>query len=246
MKKRTIIALLVIIIVISFIVIIFINNKPDIKYITNEEWVNDYSSVDKNEVQYDSNTTIEEIKDRTGVLGDTSLYQIDKEYDGRKVLNIKNEIQYKVAFSGIIQQELPKIEEVDKIMNENHPLKTGIWIERKSQNKFLELLKGNVQSSYNINKEGYLIIESKEEQNENDKKLEELINSNKLILVTISSIYYEVDSETGKIQEYPFEKLDPYKAYDCIVNDNNIIVVITTNLANKLTNEQILKELLQI
>ena len=58
---------------------------------------------------------VKDLKEDIGVSGDTDLYQIQTEYDGNKTLDIKPEIQYKVAFAGIIEQKIPKLEDIDTI-----------------------------------------------------------------------------------------------------------------------------------
>ena len=49
---------------------------------------------------------------------------------------------------------------------------------------------------------------------------------------------------TGEIIEYPFERMDPYQAVDIYLKDNKRIIEVTTNESGKLTNEDILTDLL--
>ena len=235
---------------ILLLVILLINNKNNLN--ENENNKNSYvesgkkhSRTNVNDINYKKEISINEIKEEQGLIADSKLYQIDTEYDGRKILNIKSDIQYKVAFAGIIKQQIPSIQEIDSILNENYPKQNGVWIEKKDRKKVLELLKGNTNSLYSINESGYLIIENNEQQNDYDKKIEKIINSNKKIILTINSIYFEVDNVTGEIIEYPFEKLDNYQSYDKITHGNDCIIIITTNSKNILTNKKILEELLQ-
>ncbi len=242
-KNKVIIGIIIISIVIILSIIFFIVDRKDKKENSLEEnWENPYTEIDKNEIEYQENATIDELKEETGLTADSNLYEINTEYDGRKVLNIKTDIQYKVAFAGIIKGQAPTIEEIDTIMQENHPTENGIWIEKNSRTKLLELLKENTNSEYDINEKGYLIIKEKREQNDIDKNLERLINTNKQTIVTISNIYYEVDSVTGEIVEYPFEQLDNYQAYDQITSGDNTIIVITSNANQTLTNQEILRQ----
>ena len=72
------------------------------------------------------------------------------------------------------------------------------------------------------------------------------MNSKNLIILTINSLYYEVDTLTGEVVEYPFEKLDSRQAYDIIKSDNDFIIVVTSNLKGDLLEEEIFEELLNI
>jgi len=247
-KKKIIIGVVIaIIIVIAVAVVIILNIGTNSKSENeqNEDWENPYTEIDKNEIQYQEDASIDELKNETGLTADSNLYEVNTEYDGRKVLSIKANIQYKVAFAGIMKGQAPKIDEVDSIIQENHPTENGVWIDKQSRSKFLELLKDNTNSEYEINESGYLIIKNKNQQNENDKNLERFINSSKCLVITISSIYYEVDNVTGEVVEYPFETLDDYQTYNQVMSDNNIIFVITSNKNKKLTNQEILEDLLQ-
>lgn len=191
-------------------------------------------------------TKIKELKEENGLYADDNLYQIDREYDGREVLNINRNIQYKVALAGIVKKEIPKLSEINETFKKYNPVNNGIWVEEKSRNKVLELLKKNTNSKYLINEDGYLVIEKKENQNENDKIIEKAINSSKKIIFTISDFYYEVDNISGEVVSYPFEILDNYQAYDKVECEGGIIIIITTNTNKKLTNSEIIKEILQM
>ena len=204
-----------------------------------DEITNQIEDVEKN------NEVIEDIKKQTGLEADDNLYQVDTEYDGRKVLNIKNNVQFKVAFAGLIKKDKPKLDEVESIINNNYPKRNGIWVEQDSRKKVIELLEDNTESKYKIDEEGYLLVENIDKQNKNDIELQKMIKGNKTIIISVSSSYYEVDTVTGEIVEYPFEKLDYYQAVEKVENENNIIIFITTNTKKKLTNIEILKEVLR-
>ena len=247
-KKKIVLGVviaIIILIIVAFVVILSTNARNKTENEQNENWENPYTEIDKNEIQYQESASIDELKNETGLTADSNLYEVNTEYDGRKVLSIKANIQYKVAFAGIIKGQAPKIDEVDTILQENHPTENGVWIDKQSRSKFLELIKGNTKSEYEINEKGYLTIKNKNEQNENDKSLEKFINSGKHLVITISNMYYEVDSVTGEVVEYPFEQLDAYQTYSQVMSDDNIIFVITSNKNKKLTNQEILEDLLQ-
>ena len=243
-KKNIIIFIIILILVISILFIIF-NNKENKQYISiRSEFKNNYEPViEKNFIDDEE---ISKIKEDNQITGNSDLYEINTEYDGRKVINIKANIQYKVAFAGIIKQDIPQLDEVDKIFNDNYPSKKGIWIEQHSREKVLKLLEQNMKSKYSITEDGYLSMDNKDEQNENDRNLERLINTDNTIIITINNFYYEVDTITGEIVEYPFEKLDSYQSYDYVRFNNDIIVIVTSNMKRDLTDKEILEDILKI
>lgn len=244
MNKRIKIILLIIaiIIFIAIIGIVILKNNSEDKS-NKEEWKNDFSEVDKNEINYKNNTTINELKEEMKIEADSNLYEITQEYDGRKTLNIKTNILYKVAFAGIIKQEKPTLEEIDKIFDENYPQKDGIWVSKQSRDVFLRMINEESSVKYNINDEGYLVIQvDSGSNNEIDNKIKSTINSNKKIIVDINSYDYEVDVVTGEIVKYPFEQLGD--STDIVSNDSDKIIVITKNQNNKYTYKDILQDFL--
>jgi len=64
---------------------------------------NIFSEVDKNQIAYQENVTVDEIKNETGATGNSNIYEIQQEYDGRNVVTVKANIKYKVAFAGMIK-----------------------------------------------------------------------------------------------------------------------------------------------
>lgn len=237
--------ILIVVITISVVLIVLKSNKTTEEKLRDEKWENPFTQINKNEIQYQENASVDELKKETGLTADSNLYEVNTEYDGRKVLNIKASIQYKVAFAGLIKQQIPGLKETDKIFQENHPDKNGIWIEKKSRVSILEIIKGNTKSEYEIDSEGYLKIKNKKQQNDKDKIIEEWINSDKKIILAKDNLYYQVDEVTGEVTEYPFEQLDPYQTYDQIKSDNNIIIILTSNDKKYLNNNEILQDVLQ-
>ena len=244
MNKRIKIILLIIaiIIFIAIIGIVILKNNSEDKS-NKEEWKNDFSEVDKNEINYKNNTTINELKEEMKIEADSNLYEITQEYDGRKTLSIKTNILYKVAFAGIIKQEKPTLEEIDKIFDENYPQKDGIWVSKQSRDVFIKMINEESSVKYNINDEGYLVIQvDSGSNNEIDNKIKSIFNSNKKIIVDINSYDYEVDVVTGEIVKYPFEQLGD--SIDIVSNNSDKIIVITKNQNNKYTNKEILQDFL--
>ena len=222
-------------------IVILKNNSEDKS--NKEEWKNDFSEVDKNEINYKNNTTINELKEEMKIEADSNLYEITQEYDGRKTLSIKTNILYKVAFAGIIKQEKPTLEEIDKIFDENYPQKDGIWVSKQSRDVFIKMINEESSVKYNINDEGYLVIQvDSGSNNEIDNKIKSIFNSNKKIIVDINSYDYEVDVVTGEIVKYPFEQLGD--SIDIVSNNSDKIIVITKNQNNKYTNKEILQDFL--
>ena len=249
-KKKILIivlAIVILLLIIGIIVTVSILNKGK-EEDTNSENITSPEvpgvEIDKNQVDYDNTTTVEELKDFTGASGDTELYEVTTEYDGRQVLKIKDNKQYDVAIAGIIKQEKPEFSEIEEL-KKNAPKKPGIWVSEKSRTNFLNLLNNQTNSKYKFNEEGYLEIEDKSSQNNIDKKLESLISGSKLFAINISGTDYTIDSVTGEIVENPFEQLDPYQAFDYVANDNSYIIIVTTNKEKSLSNKEILNSIIE-
>lgn len=241
-KMKIILLIIAIIIFIAIVGIIILKNNSEDKS-NKEEWKNDFSEVDKNEINYKNNTTINELKEEMKMEADSSLYEITQEYDGRKTLNIKKDILYKVAFAGIIKQDKPILEEIDKIFDDNYPKKDGIWVSEQSRDVFLKMINEESSVKYNINNEGYLIVQQDSENtSEYDNIIKRIINSNRKIIVDINSYDYEVDVVTGEIVEYPFEQLGD--SIDIVPNSNDKIIVLAQNQNKKFTNKEILQNFL--
>lgn len=191
-----------------------------------------------------SKEEVNDLKEDIGVSGDTDLYQIQTEYDGNKTLDIKPEIQYKVSFAGIIEQKVPKLENVDTIFNKNYPKNYGVWIDSTSREKFLTMLKENTNNEYEITEEGFLKIKKENNSTDIDNSLKEMIQSNKRYIITISGIYYEIDRVTGEILDNFYEDMDPMQATKSVDNKDDIIIYLTTNTEKRLTTKEILYELI--
>lgn len=191
-----------------------------------------------------SKEEVKDLKEDIGVSGDTDLYQIQTEYDGNKTLDIRPEIQYKVAFAGIIEQKIPKLEDIDTIFYTKYPKDYGIWIDSTSREKFLTMLKENTNNEYEITEEGFLKIKKENNSTDIDNSLKEMIQSNKRYIITISGIYYEIDRVTGEILDNFYEDMDPMQATKNVDNKDDIIIYLTTNTEKRLTTKEILYELI--
>lgn len=266
-KKKVflVIMIIILIIVISFIIIFTnknkvmkkgnenINEKLD-ENIEGENIIdenatniinNEISVVDKNSVEYKEDSNVEELKKATGAKGDSNIYEVQSEFDGRKVLSVKSNIRYKTAFAGMIKKDIPKKEELDEIYNNYYPNRNGIWIEKDSRSQVLDLL-NNGTSKYNIDNEGYLKINDKNTQNEADKKIEKAMSENRTIILDISNICYIVDDMTGDILDYNFEEMDKDQTYEYFEDNKNLIIFINENKDGLLTKKDIINSIVEL
>lgn len=236
-KKISIYIILLIILFVSTMTIFAVKNfeKEEIEKISGLEDVN-------------NKEIIEELKNETGAEGDVEIYEVQTEYDGRKVLAIKANIQYKVALAGMAKGTKPTYEELDEIITNKQIENNGIWIEDKSRNKIAEFLNKNtyMNSKYYIDDDGYIKIEEKRNQNDIDKKIEDIINGDRQYIIDISSVCYIVDDITGEILDYNFEKMDKYQAYQYYQDGKLMILFINENSNNQLNENEIFKSIIEL
>lgn len=234
MKERTkiIILIIVIVVVVAFLVINLILHKQE-----TEKGNTTSNGIDI----YDENV-INEIKNEINATADSDLYQIEEEYDGRQILQIRPNVQFETALAGILKNGQPQENEIQDLLQKK-PTQNGIWISEPSRDKFLNLLKDNGVNEYAISDEGYLYRKEKTNK-EISKKLMEAIQSNHLFILDMSGTSYIRDDMSGEITAYPFEKMDPYQALDVYQEENQTILEITTNEKGKLLNEEILNDIL--
>lgn len=76
---------------------------------------NSDSSEEENESSDESKSTIEatpeeieEIKNEINAQGNSNIYQVEQEKNGRKILQIKPDIQFNVDLAGIMKQDKPE------------------------------------------------------------------------------------------------------------------------------------------
>lgn len=230
------------------------NIKQEEKSDDNKENTENTENVEK-EIQITTSTQEEsqissekktEIIEETGKQGDSDLYEIQEGEDNIKIATIKSSVKYKVAFAGMIKNKAPEKEELDDILEKNHPKYAGIWIKSESQSEFLKYISSVTKSEYEINENGYLKIKNKKNQNEYDKKIEEIINGNKLYIIDISSTCYIVDEITGEILDYNFEDMDEYQTYQYFEDGDKKIIFITENQNNQLTVKEIIESVIEL
>lgn len=199
--------------------------------------------IEENKTVEGSTEELENMKKEIKAKGNDDIYYVDEEKDGRKILQIKENVQYEVDLAGIIKNALPKEEELNNLL-EKAPKYSGIWISKQSRESFSKLLKNNGITNFSIDDDGYLKIED----NENglySNELRKMQKSNKLYIINMTGVAYERDYISGEITEYPFEDMDPTQELESYKNDNAIILEVTSNKNKKLTNKEILKTIVQ-
>lgn len=243
-----IVILIILLIVLGIVAYSIINSKKTSKENNNEIVNNIYTELDKNDIQYQENITVEDLKKQTSMIGNNEIYEIQEEYDGRKVLTVKANIKYKVAFAGMIKNTTPKFEELDIILEQNLHKYSGIWIEPSSRDNILNLFNNtaNTNSQYYIDDEGYLKNSEKNSQTASDKKIENAINSEKQYILDLSSICYIVDDVTGEILDYNFENMDRYQTYEYFEDEDKSIIFINQNTYGQLTDLEIFNSIVEI
>lgn len=243
-----------IIIIISIIVLIIVLAIGGI--LIAKTWNNNTNNQEENEmdefrntsIMYDENASLDELKEEYKITGPDELYEVQTEYDGRKAVVVKQEIDYKVAFAGMIKDDIPEFSEIDTIFNDNYPQGTGMWIDEKSRESILNYLNNTelLNNNYSVNDNGFLQVKKSENETNMDKDLENILNGDKLNILSISGTYYMVDPVTGEIVKNPFEDLDSTQTYDYVENGNDKIIFITENIDKKLTDDEIYESIVEL
>lgn len=188
--------------------------------------------------------TVQDLKNEYGATGENDLYQVSEEFDGRKILAVKPEIEFNVALAGMLNTDKPTLENFNSIVN-NAPSKNGVWINDRSKDTFVKMINELTEGEYFVDNDGYLSVKS-EGNNNYDKNIIKLINGEKIIFVDISGNNYIVDPMSGQIEENPFEEMDPYQSYEYYTYDNKMVVILTTNKEKILTNKEIIDDFLTL
>lgn len=243
MKKSYYIILSIIIILIIGLVIFFSTRNNEESQPNN---MISNSNTDMNKTQQensDNNTTpenakeIESMKNEINATGTTDIYQIEEEYDGRKILQVKPNVQFDVDLAGIIKKSKPEENELSDLLRQA-PTKNGVWVSEQSRERFSELLRNNNIENFTISDEGYLQINNS--NSELTRKIENMTKSDKLYIINMTGIGYQRDYISGEIVEYPFEEMDPYQILEPYQKENKVILEITTNKIKKLSESEIL------
>ncbi len=230
-KKKLYVTILIIILVILISILtgkIFTNKKKT------ENTINETNEYDKN--------IINQIKNEINSTADTNIYQVEDEYDGRHSIQIKPNIQFDTVLAGILKESVPTEAEINKILEER-PTNSGIWVSKKSREQFRKILDDNKLTNFLIDENGY-VYEEREENSEKANQLKEILKTDKLYIIDISGTCYVRDDLSGEIVEYPFERMDPNQIMEMYKNENNLILEITTNSKQKISNIDILETIL--
>ncbi len=213
-----------------------------------ESVIQDYLNTKKNSVMYKNEASLEELKKEYKIIGEDDLYCIETESDGRKVINVKPNINYKVAFCGMMNGEMPELKEIDKIYETKAPTQNGIWINLADRKKIVNYLNNNskLKAKYEVDQEGYLKITKTEDLSSADEVIRKIIEGNKQYILSISSKCYMVDVVTGEIVENRYNDLEEYQTYEYFEDENKMIIFISENLENKMTNDEIFDSLIEL
>lgn len=240
--KKIIRNLIIIILIVVVIIKIGYESKKSNKKLDLE---NQYKEKKEETMMYNSDAQVEDLKKEYNFSGDSNLYEIETEYDGRKVLAIKPNEDYKVAFAGLVKRSKPEKDEVSEIFEKEYPTENGMWIEEKSRYKILKYLNDNLSSKYEINQSGYL-KNLDEKDTEKDKQIISLINGDRQYILAIEGTAYYIDPLTGDIIDDIYEQMDEHQTYSYFKNENNMIIYITENKQKALTSEEIFESLLEL
>ena len=126
-NKKYIVMVIATIIVIFIIVMISINSENNNNIVTKNEINNVVNNIDDGNIIADNLEEIENMKNEINASGDTNIYQIEEEYDGRKILQVKSEVQFDVDLAGIIKNSKPEENEINDLVRQP-PENNGIWI----------------------------------------------------------------------------------------------------------------------
>ena len=253
-NKKIIIAITIIIIVIILGIALYLNSKQTNKEQNtevneiSENVIQDYLNTKENSVMYKDDATLGELKEEYKITGEDDLYCIGTESDGRKVINVKPDIDYKVAFCGMINKEMPNLKDINKIYEEKAPTKNGIWININDREKIVNYLNNNskLKAEYEVDQEGYLEITKTEDLSSTDEVIRKIIEGNKQYVLSISSKCYMVDVVTGEIVENRYNDLEEYQTYEYFQDGDKIIIFISENLENRMTNDEIFDSLIEL
>lgn len=220
MKKKNLVSIFLLFLVLIIVFSIYIYKNV---FKEKQQTSTDYAD---ETVSTQTHKPIEEIKKETGATADEDIYEVQTEYDGREILIIKPNIQFKTVLAGILKNDMPTEQDIEQMdLSKFHK---GIWISEVSRDKFLQVLKKSNIENFGIDSEGYLYKKT-DSQNEYSLKLEKIINLDKLTIIDIKGICYTRDDMTGEIVEYPFKDMDLYQISENFETDGSKILVITTN-----------------
>ena len=190
------------------------------------------------------NATLEMLRDEAKIY---STYQANTEKE-QKILNVTPKTEYEIAFSGMVKGSQPEFSEIDSIVEKFHPNRNGIWIKEEDREKILKYLNNNelLKSKYQIDEDGFVKVEEENSKTDIDKKIQNMINGDKQYLFCISSTCYNIDSITGEIVDNPYNELEKYQTYEYFKDNDKMIVFITENQNNVMTENEIFRSIIDL
>lgn len=251
-KKVKIIIILIFFIMIFCVLLGLISSKStQIDYKENNEisdYEKEYEEMKESSIMYEENSTLEQLKEEYKITGQDDIYQIETEYDGRKVITVKPTIEYKVAFCGMIKKSKPELSEIDTLFKKNNPTENGIWVNSSDRAKILQYLNNNkfTKAKYQINNNGFLNAILSEDRTDIDRKIQDIINGDKQYIFCISSLCYMIDTVTGEIVDNPYNELEEYQTYEYYKDENRMITFITENKSSKMSDDEIFESIINL
>lgn len=247
MKKYISISIIIAIVFIVVIVIVKQPKKKEEKIVESESAMNSENVSIEQNVLLEENNDVENIKQNIGFSGQSDIYDVHEE-DDIKVLEVKPSIKVMVSYSGIIKNGKFSLGEAKEIFEKNYSNHGGIYIVENSRNKLLNMLDSKMfNNKYFVDENGYLSVkEFNKEQTANDELLVKYINSSFEYTIDISSTCYIVDDVTGKIMDYNFEDMDKYQAYEYFSDSNRMILFLTENKNNLISDDEIIENALSV
>ena len=221
---------IIVLIVVGILILTTINNNT--KNIDDENEIS--NEVEEETFDKNDQNIINELQTEINSTADSEIYEIEEEYDGRLILQIKDDIQYATVLAGILKESMPEADEIDSLIDTLAPTEFGIWVSSNSRDRFMELLDNNGITDYEIDENGYLHCDEIEQQ----------ADSEKLYIIDINGTSYIRNYLTGEVEEYQFELIDPYQTIDPYYIENSTILEITTDPYDVLTDEEIFEDIL--
>ena len=84
----------------------------------------------------------------------------------------------------------------------------------------------------------------KHEKKNSSLKLKNMAESDKLYVIDMSGKTYQRDYISGEVIEYPFEEMDPYQVLEPYKVEDSIILGVTSNKDNYLSDIEILEAII--
>jgi len=164
--------------------------------------------------------------------------------------NLESNMDNRIMLADILKEPNELVLTEDNSDNSNKiieraNLKSGVFIAENSRTKFLEIINTATESNYSINTEGYLVAStSRGKKSDLSEKIDNYINSEKLMVINISSTYKGLLN--NMLLDFMIEKTSYVQLFQ--YNDNIKIALINPDKINEesedLTQKEIYEEIL--